>query len=287
MKTLCKSLLLFCVVFVNPTYADTLLYKLSGKNNTVYLLGSIHVLRESDYPLPPAMDEAYRDSEVLVMELDLDDIEPIQIARQFIAAATAQDGQTLSSLLGESSYIKAKNLASELDTDLAPFENFEPWFTALTVLSLQMAKIGFREDLGIEGHFLNRAEKDKKPVQGLESIEFQVSLFDTLPIDQQRDFLLMTLTQAGDLEADSNSLVQAWKTGNTEDLSKLLNLSLENTNGLYDKILTERNRNWVPIIESFLQEKDDYLIIVGAGHLVGENSVVELLQESGYAPAQL
>ena len=263
-----------------------MLFEVSGKSNQIFLLGSIHMLRKQDYPLPRVVEEAYQAAEVLVMELDMDDLNPMELVSVFAGSATATEGQTLRSLMGEESYSKAEKLAVPIDANLAVFNAFEPWFAAMTIVNLQMNKLGFSESLGIEMHFVPRAAKDKKEILGLETAEFQLAIFDSLPLPLQRELLLTSLEQAADLADQTETMIQAWKSGDTKQLHELLTDSMEETPQLYDQVVVQRNRNWIPEIEGYLDQEEDYLIVVGAGHLVGENSVIDLLRKKGHEVRQ-
>lgn len=288
-KLICIGFSLFFLLtpgFSKDNEPSSMLFEVVGKSNQVFLLGSIHMLRKQDYPLPQVMDEAYDTAETLVMELDMDDLNPMELIGVFAGSATATNGQTLRSIMGRDAYAKAEKLAAPINANLTIFNAFEPWFAAMTIVNLQMNKLGFSENLGVEMHFVLRASKDKKEILGLETVEFQLSIFDSLPLPLQRELLLSSLEQAADLEGQTTAMIQAWKSGDTLQLNELLTDSMEETPKLYDQVVIQRNRNWIPEIESYLNDDDDYLVIVGAGHLVGKNSVVDLLRKKGHQVQQ-
>ncbi len=262
-----------------------MLFEVAGKTNTVYLLGSIHMLRRQDHPLPEVMHTAYTDAEVLVMELDMDDLDPAALAGLFGQAAQAENGETLESLLG-SDYSEAEQLASNIEANLTVFNKFEPWFVALTIANLELMKLGYYDHHGVESYFTKLADQDGKEIYGLETPEFQLSLFDELPIDEQRHLFIETLRQAAGIEQDMSTMVETWRAGDGDRLHDMLFESMLTMGSLYDALVVKRNQNWISRIEDYLAQEDDFLVIVGAGHLSGEQGVVELLKGRGFKITQ-
>src|SRR5688500_1606465 len=154
------------------------LWVIEGKQNTVYLLGSVHVLRESDYPLPKVIDTAYRDAEIVYMEIDLDDM-PVGEALQFtLANASLPPGRTLRDVLGLADFTTADVKANAIGVDLGMFAQFEPWVAALAVVQAQISHLGLDADQGVEQYLLRLALRDKKEVRGLETLSDQLGVLD-------------------------------------------------------------------------------------------------------------
>lgn len=262
------------------------LWELRGRHNTVFLLGSIHVLRQSDYPLPSALLQAYAKADAVLMEVDLDQVNPQQLQTEMLAAAALPEGSTLSGVLGPQRYARAAALAREVGADLSQFDRFAPWFAAEAVSELQLTRLGFKSDAGVEMYFLGRARADGKSVAGLETVEDQISLFKDLPMDTQAGYLVSSLEEAQELPAELDSLVRAWQQGDTHWLETHLETELADDPRLYQAILGGRNRKWLPKIEALLDGDRNYLVIVGAGHLVGRGSVIDLLKQDGVGVTQ-
>ena len=165
MKTKFIAVLLSTTLTFAAGCADSherhMLFQMSSETNTVYLLGSIHMLRKQDHPLPSVMQDAYQDAEILVMELGMDDLDPTALASTFRDVASVQQGQTLESLMGEQ-YQEAVKLAETMDANLKVFNNFEPWFVAITIVNLEMMKIGYFEHLGLESPFFKARPSGSK-----------------------------------------------------------------------------------------------------------------------------
>ena len=264
------------------------LWTLQGRQNTVYLLGSVHVLRPGDAALPRAALEAYADAEQLVMEIDLDDAavgDPLAIAQQMQSSAALPAGQSLQSVLG-SDYAEVARRASEAGLELAMFDRFQPWFVATLLLQLELAKRGFDPALGIEQQLAGRAVADRKPIVGLETPAQQFAVLSGLSLADQKRFLLMTLDESAQADAELEQLLAAWRKGDITALAALLSDEFERFPQLYRPLTEDRNRAWVGQLGDLLDDRDDYLVVVGALHLVGRNSVVDLLRQRGYTVTQ-
>jgi hypothetical protein len=263
------------------------LWTVEGQRNTIYLLGSIHVLRPGDGGLPLAAERAYEDAEQLVMEIDLDDAaaDPSAMLATMQQAALLPDGKTLRGVLG-ADYESIRERAGQSGLDLAMLDRFAPWFVATLLLQMELAKRGFAPELGIEARLASRAGGDGKPIQGLETAEQQFAVLSGLPLAEQKRFLLMTLEESTQLDAQVDELVGAWQAGDTDALARMLSDEFEDFPELYRPLTEDRNRAWVEQLDDLLDDRDDYLVVVGALHLVGRNSVVDLLRRRGYTVTQ-
>jgi uncharacterized protein YbaP (TraB family) len=258
-----------------------------GTANRVYLLGSVHLLREQDHPLPQVIDNVYDDAETLYMELDMDDLDPLLMQSTINRLGMLDEGTTLRDVMGDELYAEAIAVAAELDMPLEMLERTEPWFAAITVEQLALARIGFNPSYGVEMHLLRKATRDGKPILGFESVEQQLAYLDGLSLDAQRDLLMQTLTESAAIREIMDDLILAWRSGDIDYLEQSL---LEDVSGypeLYDTIVANRNRLWVDTIDELLEQEEDYLVVVGALHLVGEDGVPQLLQQRGVRITQM
>jgi uncharacterized protein len=262
------------------------LWELHGKHNTVYILGSIHVLRPSDYPLSPAVLNAYGSAKSIIMEVNLEEIDPLQMQTELLASARLPEGKSLPEVMGKQRYERAGALAREVGVELSIFDAFAPWFVAEAISQLQLQQLGFQPQSGVEMFFLEHARSDGKPVAGLETVHDQIALFDALSMDEQADYLVSSLEEAHDLPKEVDAMVRAWSSGNTQWFADQLKSEFGRDPKLYKSILVARNRKWVPKIEALLNDDKNHLVIVGTGHLVGEGSVLELLKKDGILATQ-
>jgi hypothetical protein len=262
------------------------LWEVHGKHNTVYLLGSIHVLRLSDYPLAPAVLEAYGNAKSVLMEVNMEEISSAQVQAEMLASAILPDGKTLLDVLGQQRYGRAAALAHEVGVELSMFDPFAPGFAAEAISQLQLAQLGFQPESGVEMYFMERARSDGKSVAGLETVHDQISIFQDMPLDTQAEYLASSLEQAHDLPHEVDSMVRAWQQGDTQWFANQLLSDFKQDSRLYQSVLGARNRKWLPKIEALLNDDKNYLVIVGTGHLVGAGSVIELLKKDGIGATQ-
>jgi uncharacterized protein len=289
-RTLSRSGLALCALLLCVTArADGALHslwELHGKHNTVYLLGSIHVLRASDYPLPPVVLQAYRDAKSVLMEVNLEEISSEQVQAEMLGSAVLPEGKTLPDVLGRARYGRADALAHEVGVELSLFDQFAPWFAAEAISQLQLTQLGFQPEAGVEMYFMDRARSDGKSVAGLETVHDQISLFQNMSLDTQAEYLLSSLEQAHDLPKEVDAMVRAWQRGDTQWFAAQLQSELGKDPRLYQSVLVARNRKWLPKIEALLDDDRNYLVIVGTGHLVGQGSVIDLLKKDGIGATQ-
>ena len=266
----------------------SVVWSVRGEHNTVYLFGSIHVLRPGDVGLPRAAETAYDDAEQLVMEIDMDDpavADPLALASQMQRYAQLPAGQSLESALGADYPAVATHLR-EAGLDPALLDGFAPWFVGMMALQLEIARRGFDPAHGIEQQVTDRAVADRKPIRGLETPADQFAVLGGLSLPEQKRFLLMTLEETEQTDARLDQLLNAWRSGDTATLAQVLSEEFEEFPELYRPLTEERNRAWVEQLAGLLDDRDDYLVVVGALHLVGRNSVVDLLRQRGYRVTQ-
>lgn len=263
------------------------LWEVEGVHNSIYLLGSIHLLRSDDYPLPAAFDAAYDDADVLIMEIDMDDLDPIATQTAFTTYGVLQDDKTLRDLMGESYYRQAVSAAEVVDIPLDMLSKTEPWFAAMTIEIMMLNRIGFDPTLGVEMYMMSKATADGKRIDGLETIEEQIQFLDGMSIQAQRDMLISTLTDSAKLGEMMDDLIDAWRHGDIAHLETGMLEDLEQHEELNKALVSDRNSRWVTQIESLLDDDEDYLIIVGALHLIGRDGVPMQLERNGHDVHQL
>ena len=258
-----------------------------GQPGTILLLGSIHLLRESDYPLPPIVDTIYHEADNIVFEIDLDDVDPATIQTQFTAAAMLDSGTSLRDVLEPQLYDRTAALATDLGIDVQLFSRFEPWFVATMLMSFGLSQQGYEPRFGIEQYILSRAIRDGKEVLGVEALEAQVAVFDLLSGHDQTAFLEQTLAELQRDDVAMRELVEAWRAGELAELQADLMSDFAEFPGLYDRLVVDRNAAWIAVLEDLSQRNEVSAVIVGALHLVGKESVIELLRARGYEISEL
>lgn len=258
-------------------------WKVEGEENTVWLFGSVHVLTEDHYPLADNVEEAFKASSYLVVETDVINVDPQVQQQMMISAGMLPDGTSLKDVLGEERYARAQTLAQENGYDLEQMEMLRPWLIALVLSLTELERMGYTAGQGVETYFLNRASEEHKSIVELETLQFQISLFDDMERETETAFLMQTLEEIQDLEAQMESLMAAWESGELDELEETMLADFADYPEVYERIVTDRNRDWMDDLTRFLDEGDkDYFVVVGALHLVGDEGVVNLLREEGY-----
>lgn len=261
------------------------LWAVKGKTNTVYLLGSVHLLRPSEQ-LPAAVDAAYKDAEQLVMEIDMDDLDPLAVQQTTMELGMLPEDGSLESEIGASTYEQVVRQARAIGLDPQILNRFRPWLAAMTLVQLQLLKQGLDPKSGVEQRLTARAAGDGKKITGLETLQEQLGILANLPAEQQRQFLLHSIEDADNVAREIDRILAAWRSGDVATLAQLLSREFNQFPALYRPLTVDRNRRWAPHIEALLNEHDDYLVVVGALHLVGKDSVIDLLEKDGYTVTQ-
>ena len=269
-----------------------LLWKVSDKDNAVYLLGSFHLLRPGDYPLSSDADAAFADAERVLFELSPEEMRSPALPQLMAQAAIRTDGKTLQQDLDAETWARFEawgrtNQATLQQMGLSPqmLTVFEPWFIAVTISIVEMTKQGLDPKLGLDNHFMDKALAAGKPASGLERMEEQIGVLDGMDASEQRQFVAEALEQADKGSAETQRLHDAWRRGDAETLwNGMASDMREQYPRLYQRINVHRNDAWVPKIRQLLDQPgdDDALVVVGALHLLGEDGVVEKLRDQGY-----
>ncbi|MEO1295113.1 MAG: TraB/GumN family protein [Cyanobacteria bacterium J06636_16] len=282
------TLPLYCCGLAKGQEDAAFLWAIESPNNTVYLLGSVHVLREADYPLPQPMQTAFEEAENVVFEVDIAELEsPSSIQTVLQAAMPDSDEEVLNTALTPETYALATEAASSVGLPMVGFDNFEPWFFSISLVSLKLAQLGFEADHGVDNYLYNQASSTGRDVLALETIEEQIGFLDGLSPQVQVDFVEQTVLELDILESSFNVMLNAWKSGDVDSFEQVTLEGFTDYPEVYETFLAQRNRNWLPDIESFINQPEDYLVVVGAAHLVGEDSVINLLQARGYTVQQV
>jgi len=274
---------LAAALLAHAAAADPAAWRIAGeKGGEVALLGSMHALRARDYPLPPLVDRLYARAEVIVMEIDLDDLDPATEQTAVLSVAALPAGQTLATVLDKNVYDLAQQRARGLGVDLALLEHVQPWLVAITLLDLGLQKLGFDAEHGLERYLLGKAKADRKEIVGLETIDQQLGIFAALPSKSQQAMLSQTLEELDTADTTMSELEVAWRDGHVETMTDKLLGDFDDFPELYPELVTKRNAAWTDALEKLLKDGHRYLVVVGALHLVGRDSVIERLGARGH-----
>lgn len=274
------SLTISCTALSQMAAAEAMVWKASKGGNTVYLAGTIHMLKPSDFPLPAEYDQAFADSDAVVLETDMDAVQSPEFAMQLSQKMMLPAGQSLSSVLNSDIYQQVEAFSAERGLPIQAIANFQPAFVALTLSVLEMQKLGF--SAGVDVAYAQKAKESGKTLAALETPEQQLGFIMAMTELDPNEFMEYTLEDMKNLPVLMDDMVKAYKTGDADTIYRLGGKPMvEYSEALYATILTDRNRAWIADIEQFLQTPATEMIMVGALHLAGPESVQELLQAKG------
>jgi uncharacterized protein YbaP (TraB family) len=261
--------------------AEPALWTVSGGNNTVYLFGSVHMLPEGGFSIDGRLAEALADAGKVCLEIDLGAVDELEMQRLTLARVIDPEGRDLFTLLGPDAD-RVKAAADAAGLPLEPLAQFEPWFAGMMLSLLALQQHGFDIENGVERIVDASARAAGKPMCGFETADEQLALFDQMPVGQQSEFLLQAIEEAGDVEAETRRLLQAWREGDEGTMTELFDEDFAGFPELVDRLVYDRNARWTDQIAELLDGEDDVLVVVGAGHLVGDRGVPALLEKRGF-----
>ncbi len=266
-----------------PTAAGeptTCLWRVEGGGGTLWLLGSIHLLTPEASVLPPAMDRAVSRARLMVFEIDFDSA--AEGGLLLLRKAALPEGRRLGDLL-------TPELNERLDAALAgaglarsDLEGFKPWYVAITLATMELRRVGYEASQGIDLSLWNRARAAGIPTRGLETVAQQVDFLDGMGLREQVELLDQTLSEMEDVVPLVEEITRLWRTGRATELARLLRRSFAGSPGLLQRLVVERNRNWLPEIERLARSGRDTVVVVGVLHLVGGDGLVSLLRDRGF-----
>ena len=251
----------------------------SPKGETLYLAGSWHALRERDYPLPVAFKTAFDASSNLAFEISPNDLH--NSGKALEVAGTYPRGDSLKNHISPVTYSYLQVTFGTFTNAADPkFSRYRPWFLVLALESPGVR--GMSSKLGVERHFERSAAAASKPVTGLETLREHIEVFSGLSDRTSEALLLESLAPADNPNSTFATLMNAWRRGDADTLANVTRATLRTLPGMADRLLSNRNRNWIPKIEGFLHSGKIYFVIAGAAHMGGNEGVLPLLKARGY-----
>lgn len=277
-------LILFHLCLTSVVFTQTnnaLAYSIKGENNTVYLLGSIHLGHPDFYPFADPIEQAFVQSPYLVVEVDIRSSETMEQVSRINEYAMLEKGITLRDLLSEELYRELNAILAEYNLPIEYFHSYKPWFMTILLPALQFTDLGYSEEQGVDLYFLQKAQ-GKKEILQLETFQEQIEMLEGMNDIAYLEYTIETMNEAED---QSLALIDAWSRGDEADLEEILLSDMENTDfdmsAIYEKLYTERNIKMYKKIKTFLKGHKDYFVVVGAGHLIGEEGIVSLMEDDG------
>ncbi len=258
-------------------HARPALWVVKDKDTTIYLFGTIHLLRPGIDWLEGPRKAAFDSAQELVLEI-AEDADPATQLR-ILQRALDPTGPTLSSKLPEASRARLAALLQDYGGQAAMVDRMKPWLAAITLTALPLAKLGYDPAHGVEAQLREAARAQGKSISGLETTEEQMGLFESLSEPLQIKLLVDTINEQNDIEQSLARMIEAWSAGDPVALAEQLNKSMEDDKALVQHLLLDRNERWADWIKARLKTPGTVFLAVGAGHLAGKGSVQEALRK--------
>lgn len=285
MKYFLLVLSLFMLNFYSA-FSQSTVWKIEGKGSVFYVGGSIHILRDKDYPLPKEFDEAYNASDIVTTELDMQEMNKPENGMKMQKALMYQDEKTLSSVLSEDVYHKLDSVAQSMGMNIKMMDKFKPSMAIIALTFQSLQKLGVSSE-GVDAYFTQKAQNDGKPMLFLETFDEQLGFIESMGKGNEDEFVLYSIEDMENNEAEFMQVIEDWKTGKQEVLLGQLNDFRLNYPDVYKTLLLERNNSWMLQLEKYLETPEVEFVVVGAMHLIGTDGLLPQLEKKGYAVSQL
>jgi len=283
MLRLAALMLALCACGAHAAAVDApFLWKVQGPKATHYLMGSVHLLPASAYPLPAALDAAYAQTRGLVLETDPVALEAPQLQAQMLQSGLSKAG--LGKEIDAALYTRVRERAQKNELPPSVCDRFKAWLCGLTLTLVEFQRSGMDPALGLDLHFHQRALTDGRAVSWLETPESQLAVFAGMDAAMSAQFLASSLDDLAEPGWRPEAMVEMWRDNDTAKLGGLIDDTREEFPDTYARLLGDRNRAWVDALVEKLNGATPQLVVVGAGHLVGKGSVLELLKARGFEP---
>lgn len=270
------------------------IWKIDGDKGDIYLFGSFHILPKDLQWRTPELEAALQAAQQLDFEINLDEAQdPTKMGDLIRRYGFLPPDQSLHRMLAVEYRARLDATLKDLGLPLQATDRMRPWLAALTITSLsamkQSAKPGQKTDpaaatgeqAGADIQLWNWAKANNRQRGALETLESQIHIFADLSHEQEVQYLIVTLQQTGKMDESLDSLIRAWKSGNTKEIDKALNGDMDNFPAMRKALFSDRHEKWLPQIQAMINDGKNHVIIVGAAHLVGQGSVIDLLRAKG------
>lgn len=287
-RTLQSLVVLFGVQAMSQAaLADTSVWQVRDGDSVLYLGGTVHLLRPSDYPLPEEFEQAYQASDEIVFEVDLATMNDLTTQAQMLAQLTYNDSRTLQSVLNEEAYAELEAYTNTLGLPIMMMQKFKPGMVVSTLQVMAFQKLGFTPE-GVDNYFNTRAMGDGKTLGALETVEEQIGFLAAMGEGDESEFILLSLADLEDMDQAMEDMIAAWRSGDAQKLADLFVADMrDQAPELFDSLLRQRNLNWMGQLEAMIADSNTEFVLVGAAHLVGEDGLLDMLSDKGYEVSQL
>lgn len=272
---------------VGTAYSQSSVWKVEIDDHQLFLGGTVHVLSAADYPLPEQFDRAYNNSNTVILEADIEQLNSPEFQQLVLSQMIYTDGTNLRNLLSDETYAKLEAFCAKRGIPASSLMMFKPGMVSMTLTLLELQRLGLM-GAGVDAHFSARAKQDGKHLGKLETVEQQLSFLAAMGQDREDELISYTLRDIEKIQALLESIKAAWRSGDLDALDQTTLKPLkEEFPDLYRVLLVSRNETWLPMIEEMLYSDPIELVLVGALHLVGDQGLLQQLTDRGYSVSRL
>lgn len=259
------------------------LWEVKNGPTTVYLVGSMHIADDSFYPLRDEFEKAFAEADYLGVEIDISKAADEEQQQMISQMGMYDDGTTLKDHVSADTYKQLGELLTAHGLKADAFDQFKPWVVETTLGSLQASGAGYEADAGVDLYFIQQAVKNKIPVLELETYESQLGMFNGLSDDLQERNLKVAIESFDTIADSTDDMAEMWKSGDEKALLEMTNSVAEDPE-YYKALLVDRNVGMADKIDGYLKsgKAEEYFIVVGAAHYLGNEGVLKLLEDKGY-----
>lgn len=274
-------LLLAGLLMSSAAMADSPVFEVSKGKQKLYLAGTIHVLRPQDFPLPSEFDAAYRQAQVIVFETDLHKVQTPEFGQRFAQAMLLPDNKTLKDVLAPDVWASLQQYATQSQYPLSQTMMYNPAMTSIMISMGELKKLDVGE--GADFFYDKAARADQKAIKGLETEDDVLAYMKIFGAANGNDIIRSTLKDSREMAGMMGSLIAQWRVGDLKSLDKNIGQKMraEMADG-YEALVVERNRKWLPQIETMLTSPEVEMVLVGTLHLSGKDGLLEQLKKAGY-----
>lgn len=282
-KLVSASILLGCSLVANTAHAQSSVWQVSKGNDSLFIGGTVHILPKAEMPLPVEFNHAYEQADTIVFEAPVPDPADTNAQMQMLGALSYTNNETLSEKLEPEVKASLENKLSEFGANLEKLDGFRPAMVSIVLMSMELQKQNLMGE-GVDAYYEKKATKDNKTKNYLETMEFQLALFKTMGQGNENDFIKRNLADLNNYNDMFKGLLTAWREGDTDTLNKVAVEKMQkNDPKSYKQLFKDRNNNWLPKVEAMFNNDSNEFVLVGAGHLVGQDSLLTLLENKGYS----
>jgi uncharacterized protein YbaP (TraB family) len=284
-----KKLIAFFITgfsFATPCFSQSSVWEISKNGKTLYLGGSVHILRSEDFPLPAAYDDAFDKAQRIVFEADIEQLSAVEISQTIVAKSMLPGDQTLQSILDTNTYAQLKALCKKFSLPIEKLQKIKPVMLLNNLLMLQMQQFGFTPQ-GVDNYYFSKAKEAGKETEFLETVEQQITILTDMGTGYENEYVQYSLGDFDKMDKEIPLLIASWRKGVFDELLPDMLLSKEKFPTGYRAMFTDRNNNWLPQIENYLSGDKVTFVIVGLAHLHGADGLLELLKNKGYEIKQV